>query len=111
MTHSISKLIAGAVFLGALTAAAQPYPINQSSQPYSSLSGAGVTTAVLTAQSMFGGSPNDDGFVNIPLGFNFPYYGVNYTTVHVDSNGFLMFGGAGQCELDACYGGDQMPST
>lgn len=36
---------------------------------------------------------SDDSFVEQPLGFTFPFHGVNYTSVFVGSNGYVTFGG------------------
>jgi len=35
----------------------------------------------------------DDRFYTAPIGFNFPFYGVNQTSVFMMTNGFLSFGG------------------
>lgn len=35
----------------------------------------------------------DDCGVNVPIGFNFNFYGNDYTTITVSSNGYLTFGG------------------
>jgi len=37
-------------------------------------------------------TPNkDDGYQTIPLGITFPFYGTNYTTAYLSTNGFLSF--------------------
>jgi len=37
--------------------------------------------------------PNtDDGFVSVPLGFTFNFYGTSYTSVFASSNGLITFG-------------------
>src|SRR4051812_15006244 len=37
--------------------------------------------------------PNtDDGFVSIPIGFNFNFYGTTYTSLFASSNGLITFG-------------------
>lgn len=41
------------------------------------------------------GMAGDDVSVNIPIGFNFDFYGVNQTSVTVSSNGYLTFGTSG----------------
>ena len=38
---------------------------------------------------------DDDAFTTVPLPFTFPYYGGEYTTVDVHSNGVLSFGASG----------------
>jgi hypothetical protein len=37
-------------------------------------------------------SPGEDGYVNVPIGFNFPFYENSYSSVFVCSNGILTFG-------------------
>ena len=37
---------------------------------------------------------NDDGTQTETLGFSFPFYGINYTTVSINKNGYLNFGGS-----------------
>lgn len=41
------------------------------------------------------GVAGDDTSVNIPIGFDFDFYGVSQSTVTVSSNGYLTFGGTG----------------
>ncbi len=96
MTNQTSHRICSAVLaLAAMSAAAQPYPILPPiSQSYVPLVGA--VTAVV--------SDKDDGYATIALGFGFSYYGQTYTTVHVNTNGFLAFGNTSVCEQSVgCY--------
>ncbi len=58
----------------------------------------GVATPALS-----GGTLDDGGWGNIPIGFNFNYFGTNFNTIAAGTNGLLMFGtvpgygtGAGQ---------------
>ncbi len=51
---------------------------------FEDISGTGAVIAGLTNQ--------DDTSVSIPVGFNFPFFGTNNTTVFVSSNGLLTFG-------------------
>jgi hypothetical protein len=37
-------------------------------------------------------SPGEDGYVNVAIGFSFPFYENNYSSVYVCSNGILTFG-------------------
>ncbi|MBS1149958.1 MAG: Endonuclease/exonuclease/phosphatase family protein, partial [Myxococcaceae bacterium] len=115
MKPSISKLVAAGALLFAGVASAQIYTVNSQSQTWSPLSGAGVQTVTLQARDSFGSfDPTDEGWFDVPLGFNFPYYGTTYTTVHVDSNGFLMLGTSTACNSPAgfaCYSGGGIPST
>jgi gliding motility-associated-like protein len=39
-----------------------------------------------------GGGLDDGGWSNIPLGFNFDYFGTTFSTISVGTNGLLMFG-------------------
>ena len=39
-----------------------------------------------------GGSMDDGGWSNIPIGFSFNYFGNNFTTISAGTNGLLMFG-------------------
>src|SRR5688500_5604605 len=97
-----SPALVAALALASLTAAAQTYTIQPPlSQTYAPLVGA---TTVVT-------SSTDDGYAIVPLGFTFPYYGVNYTTVHVNTNGFLAFGNAAVCQPAACRNNTKIPLT
>ena len=40
------------------------------------------------------GPSGDDVSLNVPIGFTFNFYGTNYTTVNICTNGFLQFGGS-----------------
>ncbi len=64
----------------ATTASAQLPTVIVSSQPYVSLTGATTINY----------SDGDDEGVLVPLGFTFPYFGVNYTHVMVNTNGFVL---------------------
>jgi hypothetical protein len=44
----------------------------------------------------------------IPMGFSFQFYGNNYTTVGISSNGFLRFGGG---SVSTCCGGQCLPNS
>ncbi|MBS1153951.1 MAG: Endonuclease/exonuclease/phosphatase family protein, partial [Myxococcaceae bacterium] len=95
----ISRVVAAGLALAASVAAAQTYTVQPPlSQPYVPLVGA---TTVTTSSS-------DDGSAIVPLGFTFPYYGQNYTQVHVNTNGFLAFG---TVNCGTCRSGDMIPST
>ncbi len=52
---------------------------------FEDISGTGTVITGLDGQ--------DDASVSIPVGFNFPFFGVNNTSVGVSSNGLLTFGG------------------
>ena len=43
-------------------------------------------------QALASGSLDDGGWSGIPLGFNFDFFGTNYTTLNVGTNGVLQFG-------------------
>jgi hypothetical protein len=100
---TISRVLAATLALAASSAAAQTYTVQPPlSQTYAPLVGATTVTV----------SSSDDGYVTIPLGFTFPYYGSNYTSVHANANGFLAFGNTAICQTNSgCYNGDAIPST
>ncbi|MBI1760867.1 MAG: putative Ig domain-containing protein [Acidobacteria bacterium] len=52
---------------------------------FENISGTGTVVTALDGQ--------DDGAATIPIGFNFPFFGANNTTVGISSNGLLTFGG------------------
>ena len=55
------------------------------------LCSAGSTTAP-AGTTLSGGDLDDGGWLNIPLGFNFNYFGKSYTNIAVGTNGTMMFG-------------------
>lgn len=112
MAQRLAILAALGAVLGAGQARAQIYVVQQQAQAYVPLTGTGVVTGTLIARSSF--SADDEGYFDIPLGFQFPLYGTNFSTVHVDSNGFLMFhnGTPTSCRTSfSCYSGGTIPST
>lgn len=58
------------------------YSFSQVSSGYSEITGTSLGTT----------ASDDSVYVNIPIGFNFSFNGVNYNTVGVSSNGFIWFG-------------------
>ncbi|MBU3659862.1 MAG: T9SS type A sorting domain-containing protein [Flavobacteriales bacterium] len=50
-----------------------------------------VTNGVQTV-TLASGTLDDGGWSNVPLGFTFNYFGTNYTSVNVGTNGVLQFG-------------------
>jgi len=48
------------------------------------------------------GTGDDVVFNGIPIGFTFNYYGTDYTTVNVSTNGFLAFGTSGNSFSNTC---------
>jgi len=42
--------------------------------------------------ALSGGSLDDGGWAGIPIGFNFNYFGTNFSTIAAGTNGLLMFG-------------------
>jgi hypothetical protein len=50
----------------------------------------------------------DDSVAVVPIGFSFPFYGINYTEVRVSDNGFLSFKTTGDA---ACCSGQPIPTT
>ena len=72
-------------------------------------------TAVLP---LAGGNLDDGGWSNIPLGFNFNYFGNSFSTISVGTNGLLMFGtppgygtGSGQLGQFIFTGPPYFPNT
>ncbi|MEX0677895.1 MAG: sialidase family protein [Pirellulales bacterium] len=59
---------------------------------FEDISTTGTILTTLTGQ--------DDESASIPIGFTFPFYGVNNTTVFVSTNGLLQFGGANTSNLN-----------
>ncbi len=51
----------------------------------------GSTTAP-AGTTLSGGDLDDGGWLNIPLGFNFNYFGKSYSNISVGTNGTMMFG-------------------
>jgi hypothetical protein len=45
-----------------------------------------------TVQALASGNLDDGGWSGIPLGFNFDFFGTNYSTLNVGTNGVLQFG-------------------
>lgn len=106
LAMAVGLLTAGAV-------SAQNYVVQQSSAPYVPLTGAGVMPVPLVERSV-SFEVDDEGYFELPLGFTFPYYGQNFTSVHVDSNGFLYFEPAGStlCHSSvACTTATKFPSN
>ncbi len=67
------------------------YTFSASSGTYTPLSGG--TAVTLVSAGVTGASTTDEGFANsVPIGFTLNYNGVNYTAVHINTNGFLAFG-------------------
>ncbi|MBK6990182.1 MAG: hypothetical protein IPH33_19135 [Bacteroidetes bacterium] len=59
-----------------------------------------IPFAPLTGTPIAGPSGDDTYSAAIPIGFSFPFYGANYTDVHISTNGFISFdagSGAGCC--------------
>lgn len=65
--------------------------VTQSSATYVPISGGTVlTNSQIVARGTY---PNvDEGYFALNLGFTFPFFGQNYTTAYIDTNGFLKFG-------------------
>ena len=66
--------------------------LNISSQAYTASSSSSNYVSTANYNYAFTGSYGDDDVVySVPMGFNIPYFGVNYSTVHVSSNGWMSF--------------------
>lgn len=48
-------------------------------------------------------------WTNLPIGFNFDYYGNNYSTFHLSTNGFITFGSP--LNIAGCCSGQVIPSN
>ncbi len=67
------------------------YTFSASSGTYTLISGG--TAVTLVNAGVTDATTTDEGFANnIPIGFTFNYNGVDYTTVHINTNGFLALG-------------------
>ena len=72
---------------------------NFSSQsiPHAPLTAPGYASTLVTGgvatPALSTGSLDDGGWNNIPVGFNFNFFGTNYNTITVGTNGTLFFGG------------------
>ena len=67
------------------------YTFTASSGTYTPL--AGGTRVTLVSAGVTDASVTDEGFANnVPIGFTLNYNGVNYTAVHINTNGFLALG-------------------
>ena len=73
-----------------LNATFNTYSFN--SIPYAPLSGTSAPLTGFTDLSNF--ANNDDGYKNIPLPFTFPFFGSNYNSINVVTNGYVTFGAA-----------------
>ncbi len=103
-TRALPALLAAGLGLLASEARAQvPYVQSTFTRPYTPLTGATALTP----------SSSDDGGGTVPIGFSFPYYGVNYTHVNVGVNGVLALarscmtdvdcpGFGGSCVMNVC---------
>src|SRR4029079_12755526 len=52
------------------------------------------------------GPTGDDASLTVPIGFTFNFYGTNYSSVSICTNGFLQFGGSDSTFSNVC-----VPST
>ncbi len=88
-------------------AAAQAQMISQVSQNYVPISGGTVVNAnQFVARGTY--PAIDEGYFALNLGFTFPYFGNNYTTAYIDSNGFITFG-APCSDVSACLASRRIP--
>lgn len=72
---------------GNFTVASIPYAASTAPANAGVLMNNGTATTALA-----GGSMDDGGWSNIPIGFTFNYFGSNFTTISAGTNGLLMFG-------------------
>jgi hypothetical protein len=83
------------------------------SKPYAAINPTGTPTVICdagvatVAQTLVG---LDNGtWTGLPIGFNFDYYGNNYTTFHLSTNGFITFGSP--LTISGCCNGQVMPNN
>jgi hypothetical protein len=84
-----SATIGSGLSAGNFTVSSIPYV------PYTVPANAGIVVqngAAVAPFTLGGGTYDDGGFGNIPIGFNFNYFGNTYSTVSASTNGTLMFG-------------------
>ena len=65
---------------------------------------AGVATVTQAVAGLDNGT-----WTNLPIGFTFEFYGNNYTTFHLSTNGFMTFGSP--LNIAGCCSGQVMPSN
>jgi subtilisin-like proprotein convertase family protein len=75
-------LAAGGSFSGAgTTCQNEEYTFSSAGGPFEDISGTGII-----------GPTGDDSVVNVPIGFDFPFYGNTYSNLFISSNGLVSFG-------------------
>jgi trimeric autotransporter adhesin len=82
-----SATINSGLVAGNFSVTSIPYAASTAPASAGVLMNLGVMTTPLT-----GGSADDGGWSGIPIGFNFNYFGTNFTTLSAGTNGLLMFG-------------------
>jgi gliding motility-associated-like protein len=88
-TYSLSQL---SICLGNDTTLCSSQSININQCGSSTTIGGVIMDAPLTAQTSGGGSLTDDVWSNtVNIGFNFSFYGINYTQCIIGSNGLISF--------------------
>jgi hypothetical protein len=78
-----SNLSAGNFGVSSITYAASTPPANAATI---------ISNGIVQPGYVLGGNLNDGGFPNIPIGFNYNYFGNVFSTLAVSTNGVLMFG-------------------
>ena len=81
-----SATINSGLSAGTFTSASIPYAALVAPATAATLVTGGVATPAVT------GTLDDGGWGNIPIGFNFNFFGTPYSTINVGTNGTLMFG-------------------
>jgi uncharacterized repeat protein (TIGR01451 family) len=103
----VSFGLLAAVLLSA-SAWAQVPPIIITSQPYVPLTGA--TPITFTGR---GSSNTDEGWAQVNLPFQFPFFGQNYSSFFIDTNGYITLGSA--CSVGSfssiCYSNTSFPTS
>ncbi|WP_207494220.1 T9SS type A sorting domain-containing protein [Aridibaculum aurantiacum] len=90
--RKIYTLLSALVCLASYNATAQiNYSFSTATGTYTPLSGGTVPT--LVSAGITGASAFDEGYVNnVPIGFTLNYNGTNYSTMHINTNGFIALG-------------------
>ena len=79
------------LFLAILTKAQVNYTFSTTTAPYSTLGVGSINPTLVSPDAAY--TTSDEGFANaIPIGFNFVYNGVSYSTLNINVNGYFTFG-------------------
>jgi|GEM_PF-1021269 subtilase family serine protease len=103
-----SLTLVAAVLLSAPALAQIPTILVADNQPFVPLSGPGVQSVTFTAYASY--RAEDEGVYTVTLPFQFPYFGTNYNSVDIVTNGLLTLGTV--CtSSSSCFSNQSFPST